>query len=998
MKKQLLTIALLFLSYFLNAQFITSNDTIICQGEEVTLVASGANITESLVNTDDIHSDAIDIGFDFNFYGNTYNQCVISANGYITFDMAQAGMFSPWTIGAAIPNAGIVPENAIMAPWHDIDPGVDGNIVFGTYGAAPNRVFYVVWCNIPMFSCNNLIAGQYLILRETTNIIEMHIESKPICSTWNGGAAIQGIVNENSTLFEIVDDPALLQPRNFPLEWDANLEGWEFVPNANFDDYTINTIPYNPIATGTVIWTDQFGNVVSNELEFNINPPVGTNQYFITVEDVCTGENIVNVDSVTVQVSPPSNAGIDEDTTVFFCDNFVNQINMNTFLGDDYDFGGSWYFENLLIDSLVDVNESSTGQYTYIVYGLSENCNDTATVNLIVNSLPHAGVEGFKLVCSGDPSFNLFDELNGNPDAGGVWYDENMVQVPEIFDPATSQIGVYTYVVQGLNACPSDSQTVTISYQEGFDIQTYSTPVSCNGYQDGSILLEAENNTVSPITYSIDNGQTFNNFNSFQNLEYGDYNVQVRDGNGCIADTIVTISSAAPEIDVLTTSTDVLCNGDSSGTISVSSIFGGNISSSYNYTWFYSGTDQIVGTDSFLTVPAGGYYLVVEDDNGCIATDEVSVEQPNLINYDINTSHISCLGENDGYISVNVNGGGTAPFTYNWLTNGNSSNPFITSLVAGTYELEINDANACLTNIEIELNEPNLPLTFSIDSINISCFSEATGSATATVNGGTPPYSYYWSSGHVTATANQLFAGDYQLSVSDQRGCIISDSITIIENSEIVLNTSSVSTSCYNYSDGIASVIANGGQGNLTYLWSNGDSSTSITSNFGEYWVKVEDDLGCVVLDTILIDQPNEIKIQLLASDVKCHGGLDGSISSLVLGGTPFNNQTYTYQWSIDGNSFGFNSSTSNNLPFSTSPYQLEVTDANGCISSAITFVNQPAPLKLDTSTLVSAYCTNIATGQASVVVEGGFLNPDNNYSFLWNTGETTPLIQNKTA
>ena len=103
MKYQLLFIAFLFAFIDVKSHFITSSDTVLCYGEDVTLLASGANISSSFINTDDIHSDVIDIGFNFNFYGNTYNQCVLSANGYITFDLTQAGLYSPWTINNAIP-------------------------------------------------------------------------------------------------------------------------------------------------------------------------------------------------------------------------------------------------------------------------------------------------------------------------------------------------------------------------------------------------------------------------------------------------------------------------------------------------------------------------------------------------------------------------------------------------------------------------------------------------------------------------------------------------------------------------------------------------------------------------------------------------------------------------------------------------------------------------------------------------------------------------------
>ncbi|MBL6664001.1 MAG: SprB repeat-containing protein, partial [Flavobacteriales bacterium] len=1001
MRYYLLLLAFLFAFIDVKSQFITSTDTVLCSGENITLVASGANISPSFINTDDIHSGIIDMGFDFTFYGNTYNQCVLSANGYITFDLAQAGVYSPWVIDNAIPDAGQLPENAIMAPWHDIDPSVGGSVVYGTYGAAPNRVFYVVWCNMPLYQCNDLIIGQYALMFEGSNKIEMHIDDKLLCPVWNGGAAIQGIVNENSTLFEIVVDPVLLQPRNFPLNWTADDEGWEFIPNADFTDYTINSIDYSPIATGTVVWSDQYGNILSDSLTLNVTPDTGAVYYYISVVDVCTGETINNVDSVLVQTSAPSNAGLvdvaTEDSTIFLCDitDGLETVNLFNYLGDDYEDNGSWFENNVIVSNEQDLVESSTGNYSYITYGVNDLCNDTSFISLNINRLPDAGVEGYKLVCSGDPSFSMFNELNGIPQTGGVWYNPNNDSVIDIFDPLTAQVGTYKYVVEGVNACPSDSQFLYIDYQEGFEIETYSSPVSCNGYQDGSIVLFANNNTVAPITYSIDGGATYHSYNEFDNLEFGSYNISVRDGNGCLTDSIAIVSSAAPEINVLTTATDVLCYGDSSAIVSVSSISGGNIeNSSYQYNWFRSGTDELVGTTESVQVPVGGYYLVVEDDNGCQGTDEVSVEQVNPITFSAETEDITCFGGTDGQIHVVVTGGGTPPYNLKWTNQGNISSSFLYDLSAGVYDLEISDVNDCMVSTSFELEQSPSPLTIEMGSVSISCFGESTGTAQIIANGGTPPYSYQWSSGHVTDIADQLPQGVYHVDVTDARGCIVTDSVTINENSQIINNISSVSISCYNGSDGSATVSSSGGTGSLIYNWSTGGSNTTIVNqSYGEYWVKVEDELGCFVIDTIEISQPKPLKLQLITTDVKCYGGSDGAISSTATGGT----EPYNYDWSLSGNSFNFVQDVFA-LPSTDEPYVLTVTDNNSCQSSVLTFIHQPDPLVVDTSHLVSAYCLNIPTGEVSVVASGGFLNTNSSYSFLWNTGETDAVLTNKTS
>ena len=103
----------------------------------------------------------------------------------------------------------------------------------------------------------------------------------------------------------------------------------------------------------------------------------------------------------------------------------------------------------------------------------------------------------------------MFNELNGTPQREENGIIQIMIMSLILLIHQASEVGTYTYVVEGVNACPSDSQFLYIDYQEGFEIETYSSPVSCNGFQDGSIVLFANNNTVSPITYSIDGGATF---------------------------------------------------------------------------------------------------------------------------------------------------------------------------------------------------------------------------------------------------------------------------------------------------------------------------------------------------------------------------------------------------------------------------------------------------------------------------------------------------------
>ncbi|SVE00304.1 uncharacterized protein METZ01_LOCUS453158, partial [marine metagenome] len=132
MMKRFIYLLIFLFSISASAQIILTQDTTVCGLQTLQLHAfSGGSNGNSLFLTDDTHSPIVNIGFPFTFYGNTYTQLLISTNGYLTFDLTNAGLYSPWTNNLPIPNPGAIPENAIMGVWHDIDPGVGGVIYEG---------------------------------------------------------------------------------------------------------------------------------------------------------------------------------------------------------------------------------------------------------------------------------------------------------------------------------------------------------------------------------------------------------------------------------------------------------------------------------------------------------------------------------------------------------------------------------------------------------------------------------------------------------------------------------------------------------------------------------------------------------------------------------------------------------------------------------------------------------------------------------------------------
>ena len=233
---------------------------------------------DSNIYTDDMFGGVVEFGFYFNFYGDAYNHGVISSNSLLSFDMSNAGGYSDWTIGDPVPSTFEADvQNSIMSPWHDTYPGYnsEGNISYTTIGQAPNRVFIVSFCGLPMYSCTDTWSGSQIKIFESTNVIETHLSQKVLCSSWNSGAAIHGLQNQTGTIAHVVTGEDGIE-RNYPNQWTAQNEGWRFTPNGN-NDYIIESIEFNPSYNySNIVWVDAFGNQIGTGAEISIAPSGNT--------------------------------------------------------------------------------------------------------------------------------------------------------------------------------------------------------------------------------------------------------------------------------------------------------------------------------------------------------------------------------------------------------------------------------------------------------------------------------------------------------------------------------------------------------------------------------------------------------------------------------------------------------------------------------------------------------------------------------------------------
>ena len=497
-------------------------------------------------------------------------------------------------------------------------------------------------------------------------------------------------------------------------------------------------------------------------------------------------------------------------------------------------------------------------------------------------------------------------------------------------------------------------------------------PINCNGASTGALMATPSGWGSPPYTYFWNTGDFTQ---SIVNLIAGNYSVTITDSLGI--DSVFSLILGQPPLLVATINppTHVSCFNGYDGTATVVPSGG---TSPYTYNWS-NGTNNISAT----SLSSGNYSVTVTDNFGCTASNSVIITEPAQLNSSFSgVVNVSCNGGTNGSATITGNGG-TPGYTYNW------SNGSVTSvnnnLIAGMYTVTITDLNGCTTFNSINISQPNV-LTATISSQNVSCFSGNNGSATVTPSGGTSPYSYIWSNGNLTNTINNLIAGLYSVTITDNRGCTTVASTNISQPALLSASiTSLVNVSCYNGNNGSATVSPSGGTGPYTYNWSNGSNNATANGlTSGTYLVTVTDSKGCTANNTAIIIQPPQLISTIFGIvNVSCNGGSNGSATISAAGGTP----GYTFNWS--------NGSTNPTIfGLSAGNYNVTVTDNIGCTIGNSVVISQPALLNLVVVDQQNVSCFGGNNGSVTVDANGGMAP----YSYLWSNGGTTNTINNLTT
>ncbi|MBI2271144.1 MAG: gliding motility-associated C-terminal domain-containing protein [Bacteroidetes bacterium] len=487
--------------------------------------------------------------------------------------------------------------------------------------------------------------------------------------------------------------------------------------------------------------------------------------------------------------------------------------------------------------------------------------------------------------------------------------------------------GTYTILVKEGGGC-SDSFTVTVTQQTvAITATPLTTPSNC-GNNTGTINVTAGGGTL-PYTYSWN--PPAGTSASASGLGAGSYTLTVTDNIGCEVTTVATISSINGPAITSVAPFDVLCNSGTDGSATVTITNG---TAPYTYSW--SGGSAAVTsslTSSISSQPAATYFVTITDANGCQVSTNVTITEPVAIVPPTFTTTNATCGKSDGS-AITSSSGGTGILTYNW--NIPATGTAVTNLSVGIYIVTVMDANNCTKTASVSIVNVG-GLTTTTSGTPVLCNGGNTGTATATVTNGTPPYTYSWSngissvSGSLSDQLTNLSVDTYTITVTDSKGCSSISTVTLIEPAILTLVPLAYDAGCSG-NNGSAVANAKGGTAQYTYSWSNGLVTDSIFNlSAGAYSITITDAKGCSTSANITVGTEMSTPITIIPAQQFINYG--GHVDIIV---TSSGGNSLTYTWTP---AFGLSCTDCANpvaTPVISTIYTVTVNDADGCQRTAM--------------------------------------------------------------
>ncbi len=466
----------------------------------------------------------------------------------------------------------------------------------------------------------------------------------------------------------------------------------------------------------------------------------------------------------------------------------------------------------------------------------------------------------------------------------------------------------------------------------------------------------------------------------------GTYTVQVQTTGACPQPQPIvftaTASSVNPIMAAMAAPVNVSCNAGKDGVANVTATNG---SPPYTYSWSTGASTVTTAVTSQLSgIGSGIYTVTITDNSGCTSATHVTLTAPSVISPVSGMVPETC-GLPNGAASVNASGG-TGAYTYSWSSGGSTQT--VNGLIAQAYVVTVTDANGCTATAGTTVTGAGGTIATMGLPVNISCHGEANGVVSVNAAGGTPNYTYNWSTGASSSgssTTNQLtglIANPYTVTITDASGCQSTTSVTLTEPPAMALVPDSIDGTC-GLINGSVGVSVTGGTGAYSYNWSSGGSAQTLNGLAGgAYGVTVTDANGCTSLTTMTISTPSAVVPIPSSKNLNCFGDASGTAAVSATGGTG----VYSYLWSSG-------STAASVSALAAAAYSVTVTDAKGCTATGSVLITQPVKLTL-TATGLSTKCFGHCDGQAVVIPSGG----TGLIAALWSTGGTNLSINNLCA
>lgn len=445
--------------------------------------------------------------------------------------------------------------------------------------------------------------------------------------------------------------------------------------------------------------------------------------------------------------------------------------------------------------------------------------------------------------------------------------------------------------------------------------------IPCPGDTTGMISLTV-NNDNPPYLFNWNTGAETP---GIENLLADDYTVTITDELSC--DTVLSYTvGSPPPFDIDTTILMPRCNGGNDGAITLT-VNGGT--PPYAFRW---GNNPDFTSDNTLNnLQVGDYEVVIRDDNGCTLELTIPVRELELrLDPTVEgTIDPSCTGFSDGSIILNI-GNGAPPYQFDF----NDGNGFVdanslNNLPAGTYQVEVLDANLCEGSFTFILEDPP-PLQVSFELENVSCFGAADAVLEALPSGGVGGYSFQWAGGQTDTTLMNLDEGSYTVTLTDGNGCEVVGDTSFVQPPSLFVNVVEVlDVQCFGDADGLISVMGAGGV--APYEYSIDGQSFQIEPTIdslpaGDYTLTIMDANGCTNTVDATISQPPELIVEA-GQDIRVELGYGTSLNAIP------NFPVEGFEWMPPDSLSCTDCPNPDANPVNTTTYTVTVVDANGCVA-----------------------------------------------------------------